>query len=52
MKTIMSVIRTVLGWIMMALDYITRPTPVQRSPDEQEVIENELEKMSLYQFDG
>jgi hypothetical protein len=48
----MSVIRTVLSWIIIFVDRITRPSPMERSPDEQEVVENELEKMSVYQFEG
>jgi hypothetical protein len=52
MDWIMSVVRSVLGTIVVFLDRITRPAPFERSPDEQEVVEDELEKMALYQFDG
>ncbi|MFB6344959.1 MAG: hypothetical protein ABEK50_04195 [bacterium] len=52
MQYVMAPIRKFLGWIIIWIDWLTRPTPMQRSPDEQEVIEDELEKMSLYHFDG
>lgn len=52
MKSVMSFIRKILGWIVRFFDWLTRPEPVQRPPDEQEVIESELDKMALYQFEG
>lgn len=48
----MTVIRNVLSWIIVRVDRLTRPSPMERSPDEQEVIENELENLALYQFEG
>lgn len=52
MQYLMNLVRSFLKWIVLFLDWLTRPEPVKRSPDEQEVVESELEKMALYQFEG
>lgn len=52
MKTVMSVIRTVLGWIIVFFDYVTRPSPIERAPEEQEEVERQLKDLTLYQFFG
>lgn len=52
MKFILTLVRKVLGLIVVFFDRITRPSPEEREPEEQERIEDELETMALYQFDG
>ena len=52
MKSILSVIRTVLGWIIVFFDYVTRPSPIERTPEEQQEVERQLEDLVLYQFHG
>lgn len=52
MKFLLSIVRKVLGWIVMGFYWITRPSPVERSDEEQKKIEDELEDMALYQFKG
>lgn len=52
MKIVLSVIRTVLGWIIVFFDYITRPSPIERTPEEQQEVERQLEDLVLYQFYG
>lgn len=52
MKSIISAIRTVLGWIIVFFDYITRPSPIERTPEEQEEVERQLDDLALYQFRG
>lgn len=52
MQTILNVIRTVLGWIVVFFDYVTRPSPIERSPQEQQEVERQLEDLALYQFYG
>ncbi len=43
-------IRWVLGQIIIFIDWLTRPKPVQRSIDEQESVDGQTSKMALYQF--
>lgn len=52
MKTLLNVIRTVLGWIVVFFDYVTRPSSIERSPQEQQEVERQLEDLALYQFYG
>ncbi|MFB6355345.1 MAG: glutathione S-transferase N-terminal domain-containing protein [bacterium] len=47
----MKPIRYVLGNIITFFDRITRPTPMSRDPEEQEIVDEQLNKMSLYQFE-
>ena len=46
----MTLIRWVLGLIILSLDYITRPKPVIRNKNSQEEINKLTKKMSLYQY--
>ena len=46
----MTLIRWVLGLIILSLDYITRPKPVIRDKNSQEEINKLTKKMSLYQY--
>ena len=43
-------IRYILGNIIIAIDYATRPRKMRRSGSEQAQVEQAAEKMSLYQF--
>jgi glutaredoxin len=43
-------VRWVLGQIIIFLDWVTRPTPVQRTPELQDEINEKTTKMALYQF--
>ena len=52
MQVLLSIVRTIMGGILRFLDYITRPSPLERAPEEQRAIEDELEDMALYQFAG
>lgn len=46
----MKYIRKILGVIILALDAITRPRPMQRSEEEQERVDERIKKLSLYEF--
>jgi hypothetical protein len=52
MKFLLSIIRTVLGWLIQVLDWITRPKPVERTEEEQQFVDAQLEHMTLYEFEG
>ena len=43
-------VRWVLGQIIIFIDWITRPKPVQRSEQEQKAIDEQTQTMALYQF--
>jgi glutaredoxin len=43
-------IRNLLGRLLMAIDWLTRPTPPQRSAEAQAKIDRETENLALYQF--
>lgn len=46
----MKIIRKVLGFIIIAIDKISRPRPMQRSSEQQKIVDHECKKYSLYQF--
>ena len=46
----MTVIRWILGIIILYLDFLTRPKPMKRDKTTQEEINKLTKKMSLYQF--
>ena len=48
----MKVIRLVLGKLILLLNAVFSPKPQQRSTEEQQRIDKELESMSLYQFES
>jgi len=52
MKRVMSLIRNGLGRILGLLNWLTRPEPIERSPEQQKEIEEKVEGMSIYQFYG
>ena len=43
-------IRWVLGQIIILIDWLTRPTPMQRSSDEQKEVDLQAKNIVLYQF--
>ncbi len=43
-------IRWFLGQIIIFIDWVTRPKPVQRSTDDQALIDQQTSSMALYQF--
>ncbi|MCG6936567.1 MAG: glutaredoxin [Gammaproteobacteria bacterium] len=43
-------VRWVLAQIIIFIDWVTRPEPVQRSVERQRVIDKQTETMALYQF--
>lgn len=43
-------VRWLLGQIIIFFDWVTRPRPVQRSPEAQAEIDLATQKMALYQF--
>lgn len=47
---IVKAMREGLGRVIIAIDYLTRPSPVQRSTHEQARIAQDAKHLSLYQF--
>jgi glutaredoxin len=50
MSLIISLMRNLLGAIIVFFDLITRGTKLKRSPEAQQKVEAETQKLSLYQF--
>lgn len=50
MKMLINFIRNLLGYIIIAVDLLTRGTKKKRAPEEQQQINKELQNFSLYQF--
>ncbi|WEM40992.1 glutathione S-transferase N-terminal domain-containing protein [Photobacterium sp. DA100] len=48
----MKVIRLILGKLILLLNAVFSPKPQQRSDEEQQRINKELESMTLYQFES
>ena len=46
----MKVIRLILGYIILLVDYVTRPNPIIRDKGVQKKLNNKTLNMSLYQF--
>jgi len=46
----MKLIRWSLGRVILTLDFLTRPTPVKRTAEDQERIDAQTSELSLYQF--
>ena len=42
--------RNALGSVVVFLDWVSRPKPIQRSPDEQMRVQSAFDGLSLYQF--
>ena len=47
---LLKLLREGLGRIVLAIDWLTRPTPIKRDEETQRLVEQELEGMVLYQF--
>ena len=47
---LIKLLRNGLGSIIVFLDWITRPTKMERAPDQQALVENQLKDMTLYQL--
>lgn len=43
-------IRWTLGQLILFIDWITRPKPLQRTPEAQAVVDAETQQLALYQF--
>ena len=52
MKLFITLIRNLLGAIIAFFDVITRGTKLKRSPEKQMQVEEESQKLALYQFFG
>jgi glutaredoxin len=52
METVMTLIRWLLGRLILSLEFITRPAPLLREKKEQEKINSTTSKLSLYQFNA
>jgi glutaredoxin len=50
MKLLINLVRNLLGGIIAAIDLVTRGTKLKRTPEAQQKVEDELGKLSLYQF--
>ena len=50
MKLLINLIRNLLGYIIIAVDLITRGSKKKRTPEKQQEINQELKDFSLYQF--
>jgi glutaredoxin len=50
MKLLINLIRNLLGGLIAAIDFITRGSKLKRTPEAQQQVAAELEKLSLYQF--
>lgn len=48
----MKLIRWVLGRLILAVDFLTRPMPIVREQQEQDAIDAKTSGMSLYQFNA
>ena len=47
---ILKALREGLGRLIVFFDFITRPTPVKRSPEDQKSVDEAAANMKLYQF--
>ncbi|GAC12797.1 glutathione S-transferase N-terminal domain-containing protein [Aliiglaciecola lipolytica] len=50
MSFLLNIIRNFLGYIIVLVDFITRPSKQKRSAQAQQQVEQELQSMALYQF--
>ena len=48
----MKLIRFVIGRIILLMDYITRPSPIVRSKEDQDRVNAAVSGLSLYQFNA
>ena len=49
MSVLIKLVREGLGRVILCIDWVTRPSPVKRTPDQQAVAEAEAKNLSLYQ---
>lgn len=49
-RFLLKIVREGLGRVIIFFDFITRPRPINREPEDQEKINKEVASMSLYQF--
>ncbi len=47
---ILKLLREGLGRLIVAIDWLTRPRPVQRTPEQQKLVEEQVRGMKLYQL--
>ncbi len=47
---LLKLLRNGLGGIIIFVDWITRPAKMERTPEQQVMVENELKDMTLYQL--
>ena len=52
MQPIVNLVRNGLGWILAIADKATRPEPIKRTQQQQQDVEEEAQKLSIYQFYG
>lgn len=52
MRYLLWPVRKLLSWIIVFVDYITRPEPIERPEDDQKRVEEEVDDMAVYQFAG
>lgn len=50
MKILISLIRNLLGCIIVILDLATRGTKLKRTPEKQQQVNSDVKSMALYQF--
>tara|TARA_R110000868_G_scaffold395130_3_gene666696 strand:+ start:330 stop:710 length:381 start_codon:yes stop_codon:yes gene_type:complete len=50
MSFLLNLIRNFLGYIIVLIDFITRPRKLKRSVEAQQQVENDIKSMALYQF--
>jgi glutaredoxin len=50
MSLLINLIRNFLGYIIVLIDFITRPRKLKRSVEAQQQVENDISSMALYQF--
>lgn len=48
----MSIVRWILGRIILLLDWLTRPSPPQRPAEEQQALDRQTANLALYQFEA
>jgi glutaredoxin len=49
-KLFFKTLRLILGPFMLLWEYLTRPSGIVRTPDEQQAIDRECQNLALYQF--
>ncbi|MCK4707432.1 MAG: glutathione S-transferase N-terminal domain-containing protein [Gammaproteobacteria bacterium] len=47
---LLKLLRNGLGSIIVFIDWVTRPAKMERSPEQQQLVENQLKEMTIYQL--